>query len=203
MPYTLTQLVATRVTLTPDKASPQIAGAPITFTAAASPAGGVYEYRFWLRDPRGKWVVAQPYSAANQWSWNPSGAVGQYKVRVDARVQSSTANFQARREIGYKLNALPPVRSITLTANKPSPQPRGSVVTFTAQANGGSGQYEYRFLTRGPNGTWVPRQSYSTNNTFTWTAPLIAGEYSIRVQARNVGSTANFEATRNMSYRIR
>ena len=49
----------------------------------------------------------------------------------------------------------PVVASVSLTPNLPSPKTVGALIIFTAQATGGSGNYEYRFTLNGP----------ATNNT--------------------------------------
>lgn len=75
----------------------------------------------------------------------------------------------------------------------------GKSVTFTASASGGSGTYEYQFLLSGPgtSGTVVKR-SYSQTKTWTWTPTKYdVGVNTITVRARNVGSTASYEASKS------
>jgi len=67
-------------------------------------------------------------------------------------------------------------------------------VTLTAQGIGGSGPYEYKFWIKKEGGPWVAVQGYSTANSYTWDTSAYAGVNSIQVFARNVGSSANFEA---------
>jgi hypothetical protein len=73
----------------------------------------------------------------------------------------------------------------------------GKTVTFTSSASGGSGTYEYKFLLSGPgtSGTVVKR-GYSQSNSWTWKPTTSdVGVDTITVQARNVGSTAAYEAS--------
>ncbi|MBW1903077.1 MAG: hypothetical protein JRJ20_15830, partial [Deltaproteobacteria bacterium] len=80
-----------------------------------------------------------------------------------------------------------PPSSVSLTSDLASPQPEGTTVTFTAQANGGSDSYEYRFWARNAvNGQWSIVQDYSPSANFTWN--VTAGIDRIHVWAKNAGS---------------
>ena len=64
---------------------------------------------------------------------------------------------------------------------------------WTGEASGGSGTPEYQFWLY--NGTTWSSTPYSTTNTWTWeTLGLPTGTYSVQVWARNVGSSAAYEA---------
>jgi len=72
-----------------DKASPQMAGSVIKWTATATDANkDPVLYQFWLRGPstRNTWKVVQDWSAKNQWTWitAPTDA-GSYRIYVYAR----------------------------------------------------------------------------------------------------------------------
>ena len=85
--------------------------------------------------------------------------------------------------------------ALTFSAYPPSPQGTGVQVTFTALVTGGTGPYEYEFQARFPGGTFGTVRNYSTDNTWTWnTTGSSGGGYEIRVNVRNAGSTAPFEA---------
>ena len=192
------------VSLSADKSSPQLQGAIITFTAAATGLSGTYEYIFWLRNPNGQWTAPQGYSGTPIWQWNTTGEnPGTYSLQVWARNIGSTAAYEAWKGIAYTINA-PPVGSVSLTTDKSSPQVQGAVITFTAAASGGSGTYEYIFWLWNPNtGQWSLGQAYSSNPSWTWnTAGIGSGTYWIQVWARSAGSTAAYEAWREMSYTI-
>jgi len=85
---------------------------------------------------------------------------------------------------------------VGLAESLDSPQPAGTVISFTALPVGGSGTYEFQFLL---NGTVV--QPYSALSRWTWLG-LPAGGYTVEVQARNLGSTAPFEARFEIPYVI-
>ena len=93
--------------------------------------------------------------------------------------------------------------ALTFSAYPPSPQGTGVQVTFTALVTGGTGPYEYEFQARFPGGTFGTVRNYSTDNTWTWnTTGSSGGGYEIRVNVRNAGSTAPFEARTTIAYTL-
>ncbi len=95
---------ASAVTLASTLASPQTAGASITFVAAGSGGSGNYEYRFW-RKTGAVWSVVQNYSTTATWTWNTTGAIpGLYGIQVDVRNVGSTASpSEAAKSIVYTI----------------------------------------------------------------------------------------------------
>ena len=93
-------------------------------------------------------------------------------------------------------NCNPPT-SVSLTPNLPSPQVEGAEVTFTALVTGVFGSYEYRFLVRNVFGL-IDEQPYSSSNTFQYIGG--SGTYIISVWARNAGSTARYQAWKNIRF---
>jgi FtsP/CotA-like multicopper oxidase with cupredoxin domain/regulation of enolase protein 1 (concanavalin A-like superfamily) len=95
--------------------------------------------------------------------------------------------------------------SVTLTPSVASPQAPGTQVTFTAQAAGGSGNYQYKF--RLWNGSaWSTVKDYSVEgNSWIWDTTGIADNsvFTVVVYARNRVSSASVETNRSVSYRIR
>jgi len=92
---------ATGATLSPSVASPQTAGASVTFTAGGVGGSGSYEYKFWLKTA-GVWTVVQGYSTTNTWTWDTTGlAPGTYRVQVDVRNVGSIAKSEAVMGRGY------------------------------------------------------------------------------------------------------
>ena len=76
---------------------------------------------------------------------------------------------------------------------------------FTAQADGGSGNYEYRFTLNGPATSNAPQvvQNYSATNSWTWTTTAAdVGSSTITADARNLGSNSNAEATASAAFTI-
>ena len=198
---------ASQLVVATDVLSPQSVGKKITFTATASGGTGYYEFYFMLRDPNtGTWSVGQAYSVKSSWTWDTAGLTpGTYAIQVWAKNAGSTESYEAYQGISYTLDAPPtPVTGVTVSMDKVSPQSVGAKVTFSAEATGGSGNYEYYYTVRDPNtGTWNVGQAYSGNSIWTWdTTGLGTGDYTIQVWARSVGSLAPYEAYRSISYTL-
>jgi len=90
---------ATGVTVTPDLASPQATGTPITLTASGQGGSGSYEYQFWLNSGAG-YSIVQEYSAANTFVWTPA-VTGNYDILVDVRNTGSTASREALAKLFF------------------------------------------------------------------------------------------------------
>jgi hypothetical protein len=85
---------------------------------------------------------------------------------------------------------------VTLSADPGSPQADGATVTFTAEAFGGSGDYEYEYWATADyynDGAPFIARSYSTSPSWSWAAS--PGNFTFFVKARKVGSAADAEAT--------
>jgi len=191
------------VTLAPTPVSPVSVGTTVVFTAAASGGSGDYEYQFRLRNPSGVWSVQQGYAPSGSWSWNTTAlTIGNYLIEVWARNVGSASYMEAYKRAAFALTS-PPVSAVTLQANPPSPQGVGTTITLTATASGGSGNYEYQFRLCNPSGVWSVQQGYAPSGSWSWnTAGLPVGIYTIEVWARNSGSSAAWEAYKNISFRL-
>jgi hypothetical protein len=100
--YVVTSSAATGVYLSSNHASPQAINTPITFAAQGVGGTGTYEYRFWLNSGSG-FIVAQPYSPTNTWTWTP-GAAGNYDMFVEVRMVGSAVVRDAFNEVfGYTI----------------------------------------------------------------------------------------------------
>ena len=72
--------------------------------------------------------------------------------------------------------------ALTATAITADP---GDLITFTAKASGGDGNYQYKFIINDTaNDKWYKLQDYSSNNTIQWTATT-AGTKRIMVDIRD------------------
>ena len=184
------------VTLDADKSSPAALSTvgTVTFTASAAGGSGNYDYRFIVRDPSGVWTEGQAYGNGDSFAWTPPD-VGSWAIQVRARNVGSSALYEALAGRIFDVLTDSSVSSVTLDADKASPAALSTVgtVTFSASAAGGSGNYDYRFLVRDPSGVWTEGQAYGNGDSFAWTPPDV-GSWAIQVRARNVGSTARWEA---------
>jgi len=201
--YVLSGNPAATATLTASPSSPQEAGGTVTLTAGASGGNGNYQYQFLIKAPGGTWVTVQNYSSSNSYSWNTAGlAAGIYNLTVYTRNQGSTSAVEAAQTIAFTISP-PPVSSASLVAAPASPVTAGALVKLTAGATGGSGSYEYKFLTKAPGGNWVTVQNYSSSNTYDWnTTGLVAGLHNLAVYVRNQGSLAYVEAYQTIGFNV-
>ncbi len=196
------------VALTADKTSPALRSAAetVTFTPHAEGGSGTCEYKFWLKGPStgNVWTVVHNYDTAATFSWTPSQA-GSYAIWVEARNTGSPARSEASGWMPFDVVDKPPVASVVLTSDKPSPEAKTTVgsVTFRPRANGGSGTYEYEFWLKGPStgSAWTVVQAYGLSDTFTW-QPSQPGSYLVAVYARNAGSPAGHEAVNGLAFEI-
>jgi hypothetical protein len=98
-----------------------------------------------------------------------------------------------------------PLSVVNLTADRPSPQPVGTTITFSATANGGTPPYQFKWwIVNGA--TQSVGSNWSTNSNFAWTPTVASPSYTIRVWARNASSTTdapdNSAATLEMTFAI-
>lgn len=198
-------LAATAVTLSASPVSSQPRGTPVLLTAQASGGSGLYEYQFRLKNAAtGLDQVVRSYARANSWTWETLGyASGGYTVIVWARSVGSTSPYDTYAAMGYTVS-LTPASSTTLSANPSGPKPVGTSVLFSAQAAGGTGYYEYKFLMLRPGESlYTTVRDYDAAKTWNWNSGCEkAGTYSIKVHARSVGSTRLYDAQESMTYKL-
>jgi hypothetical protein len=202
---------ASSVTLVANRVAPQAPFTAITWTA--TPVGGVapHEYK-WLVFDGVTSTVALNWSASNSFVWTPSTANSNYRVEVWVRSAGNTSDIrEASASAPFPIaatsttapappNGVAPVSSVTLTSSKPSPQPAGASIVFTAKPVGGVGPYQYQWLTFEDN-TWTPVGGWGNINTMTWSRNTSSPKYQVQVRVRSAGSTnANGEATATMPF---
>jgi len=193
-PYVATSPPALSVdSLTADRAASVPAGTPVTWTAVASGGVGPYTYQFWVFNGT-TWNIGQGWSASPTWMWVPS-APGNYMFQVWVRNVGSTARVDAYRSAGPYTVGSPATLTVTrLVADRTSPVPQGTPVTWTVVPSGGTGPYTYEFWVF--NGTtWNIGRDWSPSPTWMW-IPSAPGNYVFQVWVRNAGSTARFDAYR-------
>jgi len=207
----LAQQALTALDFSADLVSPQKAGTSITFTAQASGGNvGEYEYYFSRRGPdtNNAWVVTE-YNSSNTYTLQTTeeSSIGSHQVWVYARNKGSSRTHEFYRYLNYYVvTSIEPASTVSVTADLASPQKAGAVITFTAQASGGSvGEYEYNIGHKGPETSNVYQWSgYSPNNTFVFTSSeaSVGGPNYVYVYARNKGSSKTFEAQKYLGMTI-
>jgi hypothetical protein len=176
--------------VTADKASPQGAGTPLTFTA--TPTGGTapHQCKWWLTTDA--W---QTYSPLRDWgtcstplTWIP-GTAGSYQVGVWARSAGNTADApQATKALLYTITPM----TVTVNATLSSPQPINTPLTFTATPTGGTAPQQCKWwLTTDAWQTYsLLRDWQACTTALPWT-PAIPGSYQVGVWTRSDGTTTD------------
>ncbi len=172
---------------------PTIVGTPITWTATASGGTGPLEYQFWRFKQATGWVIVQPFSSANTFSWTPSASdVGTYVIQVWVRQIGSVATYDAWRGTDYFTINPRPVAVLTSFLQTPlPPTTTGVPITWSAAATGGTAVPEYKFWLLS-SGAWTVLRDYALAPTVTWT-PSVPGRYAVQVWVRSSGSTSAYE----------
>ncbi|WP_342042998.1 triple tyrosine motif-containing protein [Bacillus sp. OTU2372] len=95
------------------------------------------------------------------------------------------------------------VTSLSVAANKVSPQVVGTSVDITATSTGSSNP-DYRFYVKDAAGNLTTLQEYGASNSATWT-PTKPGTYTIIVHAKDMsksGGNTFYEARTEMTYQV-
>ncbi|MDI9617358.1 MAG: DUF1616 domain-containing protein [Methanothrix sp.] len=166
--------------LVPDPDGPQPQGTQIRWSASASDAeNDTLLYRFYVDGlPAGEW------SGSGVFIMNTSGlAPGNHTVRVGVRDGLHSAeNDDSLERVVEILAANTPPGITGLAPDRESPQPAGSVITWTASADDPDNDpIQYRFLVDG-----VAVSDWSANPRFVWnTSGYTEGEHRVSVLARD------------------
>ena len=212
LPFAINATPLTLTGLTSNLAAPQAVGTPITFTATVSGGIGPHQFKWWVSDGK-SWTALQNWSTNNTWTWTPTSAGGNTRVAVWVRNAGSTAdaydNPAANGSIAYGITGggqTPAQLAVTsLTANRTSPQPVGTPITFTASVSGGTAPQQFKWMLFDGSNTSVV-QGWSTSNTWTWTPTTANAAYQVTVWARNAASTTdaaeNANSTRSLPFAI-
>ena len=179
----------TSVSLTCDLPSPQPEGTTVTFSAEAEGGSGDYEYKFFLKGPLDQWSIVREYASEPIYIWTATGN-GESAIQVWARNTGSDVEYSVLDTVNFSTAVNPPT-TVYLVPDLPSPQLEGTIVTFAAQAEGGSGLYQYKFLLRSTDGVWSTVQDYSSASMYTWYATLNIDNVGVHV--RNEGSDQSYE----------
>ena len=141
-------------------------GTKVTLTATASGGTGSYQYAFSVCNSEGKWYKIQAASAKNTavWDATPAGQKTLYAYVKDAsgKVEQKTINFTVTDS--------KPLAVSSFTTNKGTSATKGTKVTLTATASGGTGSYQYAFSVCNSEGKWYKIQAASAKNTAVWDA---------------------------------
>ncbi len=145
----------TSVTLTPSVASPQMLGAPVTWTATVEspPAGHTYGYQFTVTF-NGQAQIVRDFSPTNTFPWVPHTVEGEYQVSVIVR-DTTTAPYVVFAPVSADFTLLPWVTA-PLAAGVVNPTSHPLVALFSGPPCTAGDQLLVRFHPVSPTGSQNP-----------------------------------------------
>jgi IPT/TIG domain len=161
----------TSVTLSASPPSPHAVGIIVALTAIATCPHSNPQFEFWARwQGTSSWVVIQPYSTSNTFSWNTVGAAqGTDYLGVWVKDSTSPLAVDALTSIAYVVTH-PACQTASLTASPTSvSQGSGAVSTLTGVAGSCSNANPlFEFWMRTASTGWKIIQPFSNLATYKW-----------------------------------
>lgn len=187
-------------------ASPQPAGAAITFTAGSTCDSGVAaEYRFWRKDAGHASTLVQDWGGST-YAWNTAGLdAGDYSIRVESRRTGSKAEFDASATVAYSITA-PTGRCGELTSwlTQGVIAPAGQIQVNATATCSQAAIPEYRVEATGPDGTEYLLQNWAPTVASSFASPSTTlGQYVVKVLARRQGSSADYQSRSILGLTVR
>ncbi len=154
-------------------------GGSVTVKAAATGGSGTYTYGVYYKKATGtKWTTAQSYNANTTVTIKPAAATT-YDICVKVKDSDGTI---VKKYFTLTVSKAALTNESTLSATTVQ---KGSSITVTAKATGGTGSYTYGvYYKKATSEKWSTVQSYSTNSTVKIT-PASAVEYNVCVKVKD------------------
>jgi hypothetical protein len=192
--YSITQYVITATPCTTPtlaanpSSSPQIAGTPVMLTATTT-CGTTPLYQFWVQTPDLVLHKVQDYSAANTYNWNSLNTqIGSYLLYVLVKNTGSLGSYDAYKTLPYSMQLCNTPTLSTGAATSPYASGSGPITLTATGTCAGTTEYQFYYF----DTAWHLIQAYSATSTASWKADYRAGNYTLLVESRPVGSTAGF-----------
>ncbi len=201
---TIRARVTATVTANPTRVLP---GMPVTVTATLSGpvTGAVVSFAAKVKQPNGSYVTldSRDYGSDFTWVWTPAQP-STYTLCAYVKEQYQTAYSSS-----YLFNyiVVSPISAVALSANLPAPQAAATKnITLTATLAGGlTPEYQFQVARRNPVtqewGAYTVLRTFTTGKYATW-RPTLAGDYNLRVNVREKGTTEVLATDTLASYTI-
>lgn len=154
-------------------------GSAVTVNAAANGGTGTYTYGVYYKKATSeKWTTVQSYNTNTTVTIKPAAAVT-YDICVKVKDSGGTI---AKKYFTLTVSNAVLTNKSTLSATTVQ---KGSSITVTAKAAGGTGSYTYSvYYKKATSEKWTTAQSYGTNTTIT-IKPAAAVKYNICVKVKD------------------
>jgi hypothetical protein len=172
------QTAPTISSLTPNLASPKVAGEIINWVCVAADSDSLLLYKFWLKGPGtgGTWRDMTSWTRRNSWSWRTSEEdVGENEVKVQIIDESHAASWEYDDQATLSFTVTSAVGSapsiVSLVADPGSPQrPETNVVLICEATDPNDHEILYRFWLKGPATAdrWQDMTNWTRKNSWTW-----------------------------------
>ena len=145
-------------------------GTNLTFDAVASGGSGSYTYKFAvLNVDNGKWSVLKDFSSASSYTYalNYPGTK-QFAVTVKDSEGKTVATNRITVVVSDDASELKGTLEVNGSTEKITTL-KGTEITLTANASGGSGSYTYKFAVLNvDNGKWSILKDFGSEATYTY-----------------------------------
>ena len=182
----------------PDKASPQEAGAIVTWTAKATDAeNDPIVFRFFLNG-----LPVTDWQPNNKWTWTASEGEAQVEVQVRDGKHAGAEGFDDSSSKTFVINApnqKPAI--INFGPDKLGPQEAGSTIVWTAEASDAENDpLLYRFFLNGqPASKWLSQGQWAWKTS---DANLGDNEVEVRIIDGNHADQNGFDDSKSMEFTI-
>ncbi len=162
---------------------------PITITAAAAGGEGAYRFAFYYKKStsKGFTAIGTPYGDATTATFTPA-STAEYYVRIN--VQDSAGTIVTRQ---YTITATAVTNDLSnLSTISAAEVTKGTAVTLTAQASGGTAPYTYAFYYKKSTSSGYTKigTEFGTDTTATFT-PTMKATYNVKIVVKDsTGKTA-------------
>jgi len=180
------------VTLTSNEASPQPLGPAVQWAASASGGSNPLQFKWSVYDGS-TWTVVGGWGTASTFNWKP-GKTGTYEISVGVRSGGNSADqAEASAKKAFSIidatdggSSNGPFKSVTIAADRPSPQTANTAVSWTATIKGGNAPALYKWMVQNGS-TSQTVANWSSSPRLTWT-PTAPGNYVISVWVKRANN---------------